>query len=114
MDRPKSQPDSPSSDNLTSPDAQPERFVDASALAKHLSVMRRQVLEMTRRGVIPGHPLGIGTSRRVWRYKISEVEAAIASSGRKPPVAKTASSLPANSTPSMMPVGSSRSQRRKL
>src|SRR5690349_13481410 len=56
-------PDSPGSNNPISQQV-PERFVDADALAKHLSIARRQVLEMTRRGIIPGHPLGVGTSRR--------------------------------------------------
>ena len=63
---------------------QTERFVDADALAEHLTVARRQILEMTRRGIIPGHPLGVGRSRKVWRYKITEVESAIASGVRKP------------------------------
>ena len=73
-----------SGDNAAFRDTQKEHFVDANALAEHLSVTRRQILEMTRRGIIPEHPLGVGTSRRVWRYKISEVEAAIASGVLKP------------------------------
>ena len=61
-----------------------EPFVDAIAVAGHLKVTRRQVLEMTRYGVIPGHPLGTGSKRRVWRYKLSEIEAAVRSSGTNP------------------------------
>jgi hypothetical protein len=35
-----------------------EGYVDADAVAAFLSVERRQVLEMTRKGIIPAHPLG--------------------------------------------------------
>jgi hypothetical protein len=113
VDRLNSLPDSPGSDNLTIPHGHPERFVDADALAEHLSVTRRQVLEMTRRGVIPGHPLGIGTSRRVWRYKITEVETAIASGVRKPYASDKRGSLADDSTRHTMRVGGPRSQRGK-
>ena len=53
MNRFTSQPDSSGLNNLAN--QQPEHFVDANALAEHLSVTPRQVLEMTRRGIIPGH-----------------------------------------------------------
>lgn len=52
----------------------PERFVDASVAAEYLSVKPRHLMDLTRAGVIPGHPLGIGTKRRVWRYRLSELE----------------------------------------
>ena len=90
-----------------------EPYVDAKALAEHLSVTRRQVLEMTRRGIIPAHPLGIGTRRKVWRYKISEVEAAIASGFLKSNASHKTDNLADDGTRLTMPVGSSRSQRRK-
>lgn len=112
--RPTPQPESHGNSNATKQFDQPEHFIDASTLAEHLNVTRRQVLEMTRRGVIPGHPLGVGSSRRVWRYKISEVEHAIGSGTRKPPTSMTESGLAASATPSTMPVGSSRSLRRNL
>lgn len=111
MNRFTSQPDSSGVNNLLN---QPERFVDANALAEHLCIRRRQVLEMTRRGVIPGHPLGIGTSRSVWRYKISEVEAAIGSGVRKSEASQTSDGLAGDNARRTMPVGSARSQRRKL
>jgi hypothetical protein len=91
----------------------PERFVDADALAEHLSVARRQILEMTRRGIIPGHPLGVGRSRKVWRYKISEVESAIASGVRKPICDSNNDSLACPSNDVTIRPGSSPSQRRK-
>lgn len=88
--------------------------MDADALAEHFSVTRRQILEMTRRGVIPGHPLGIGTSRKVWRYKISEVEAALVSGVRKPYASHKTDGLADHSARHTMPVGSPRSQKGKL
>ena len=60
--------------------AQPEPFVDADAVASFLSVERRQVLQMARRGSIPAHPLigqGKGT-RCMWRFRLSEVADAVA------------------------------------
>ncbi len=108
--RPNQPSRSDSGDNAAVRHTKLEHFVDANALAEHLSVTRRQVLEMTRRGVIPGHPLGIGTSRKVWRYKISEVEAAIASG--EPPASEK-DGLAADSYRRTMPIGGSRSQRGK-
>lgn len=112
MDRPKSLLGSP---GLIAPASQqqPERFVDADALAEHLCVARRQILEMTRRGIIPGHPLGVGRSRKVWRYKISEVESAIASGIRKPSCDSNNDSLACPSNDATIRPGSSPSQRRK-
>ena len=113
MNRPISLPDSSGSNNQTSKQL-PECFVDADALADHLSVTRRQVLEMTRRGIIPGHPLGIGKSRKVWRYKISEVESAIASCVRKPISDSNNGSLARPANDVTIRPGSSPSQRRKF
>ena len=70
-------PDSPGLNNLTIPQGQPERFVDANAVADHLSVTRRQVLEMTRSRIIPGHPIDPTAGRKQWRYKLSEVDSAL-------------------------------------
>jgi len=91
-----------------------EPFVTADDIALHLSVTRRQVLEMTRQGIIPGHPLGVGVSRKVWRYKISEVETAIASGIRKPSASKESDVLADHAARRTMPVGSPRSQKGKL
>jgi hypothetical protein len=77
-------------------------------------VTRRQVLEMTRRGVMPGHPLGIGTSRKVWRYKISEVEAVLTSGVHKRHTSEKTDVLAARSPRHTMPIGGPGSQRRKL
>ena len=92
---------------------QPEPYVTADDIAAHLKIPRRQVLEMTRRGLIPAHPLGVGKCRRVWRFKISEVESAIAPGIRKPTSDVNNDNLARRSADSTMPVGSSPSQRRK-
>jgi hypothetical protein len=90
-----------------------EPFVTADDLAEHLKITHRQVLEMTRRGLIPAYPLGVGEYRRVWRYKISEVEAAIASGVRKPVSPAQNDNLARRSCNGTIPSGSSPSQRRK-
>jgi len=102
-----------SGDNPAFKDAQKEHFVDANALAEHLSVKRRQILEMTRRGIIPGYPLGVGKSRMVWRYKISEVEAAIASGVLKPLSCQKDRALADATMRRTMPIGSPRSRKEK-
>jgi len=91
----------------------PERFVAADDIAEHLRITRRQVLEMTRRGLIPAHPLGVGKCRHVWRYKISEVESAIASGIRKPASNSNSDGLAHGSSDDTMRPGSSPSLRRK-
>jgi len=62
-----------------------EPFVDANEVANHLRIRRRQVLEMTRQGALPAYPLGAGSTRRVWRYKLSEIDSAVASGTNRPP-----------------------------
>ena len=56
-----------------------EAFVDADEAAKFLSLNRRRILELARAGKLPGHPIGDG-ARRVWRFRLSELAAAVASS----------------------------------
>lgn len=58
-----------------------ERFVDADEAGKFLSINRRQILDLARAGKLPGHPIGVGT-RRVWRFRLSELAAAISSTGK--------------------------------
>jgi hypothetical protein len=91
----------------------PEPFVIADDIAIHLKITRRQVLEMTRKGLIPAYPLGVGEHRRVWRYKISEVETAIASGIRKPPSPNEISTLAHGFNQRTMPLGSPRSRKEK-
>ncbi len=54
----------------------PESFVDATRVAEHLGIKTRRVLEMARIGQLPAYPLGTG-SRKTWRFRLSEVSAAI-------------------------------------
>jgi hypothetical protein len=54
-----------------------EGFVDADEAGKFLSLNRRRVLELARAGKLPGHPIGDG-ARRVWRFRLSELAAAVA------------------------------------
>jgi len=55
-----------------------ESFVDADQAANFLSLSRRCVLDLARAKKLPGHPIGDGP-RRVWRFRLSELAAAIAS-----------------------------------
>jgi len=54
----------------------PERFVDVANAAEFLSCSPRYLMDLARRAAIPAHPLGTGT-RRVWRFKLSELESAL-------------------------------------
>jgi hypothetical protein len=60
-------------------ETQPEPFVDAVETGRFLQLRPRRVLELARQGVIPAYPLGTG-SRRVWRFRLSEVAATLRSS----------------------------------
>lgn len=55
-----------------------EGFVDADEAGKFLSINRRRILELARAGKLPAHPIGEG-ARRVWRFRLSEIAAAITS-----------------------------------
>jgi excisionase family DNA binding protein len=83
----------------------PEPYITADHVAEYLSLTRRQVLEMTRRGTIPGYPLGTGSSRRVWRYKLSEIDSALATTGRKKLPESAATLSPRVKSPSAVPSG---------
>jgi hypothetical protein len=55
-----------------------EGFVDADEAGKFLSLNRRRILELARARKLPGHPIGDG-ARRVWRFRLSELAAAVSS-----------------------------------
>jgi hypothetical protein len=57
-------------------EADREPFVDAVETGRFLQLRPRRVLELAREGVIPAYPVGTG-SRRVWRFRLSEVAAAL-------------------------------------
>jgi hypothetical protein len=50
-----------------------EPFVDVERAAQFLSVKPRFLLARARSGAIPAHPLGSGP-RKVWRFRLSEIE----------------------------------------
>ena len=54
-----------------------EPFVDADVIAAHLSIERRQVLALARDGILPAHAVDPRSKRKDWRFRISEVDAAM-------------------------------------
>ena len=54
-----------------------EPYVTARVIAEHLDIQSRQVMAMTRAGKLPAHPVDPTAVRKQWRYKVSEVDAAI-------------------------------------
>jgi Helix-turn-helix domain len=58
-----------------------EHFVDADEAAAFLSITRRRILDLARAGHLPGHPIGSG-ARRVWRFRLSELGAALVEQNR--------------------------------
>lgn len=81
-----------------------ESYVSADVVADYLDIERRQVLALTRRGKLPAHAVDQGQSRKQWRYKLSEVDAAIAAN--RPTRALSTAPEQSNNAP-----GSPRSQR---
>ena len=57
-----------------------EHFVDAAVAAAFLSITRKYLLKLSRLGLVPAHPLGIG-SRKQWRYLVSELRHWMLSTG---------------------------------
>jgi hypothetical protein len=53
-----------------------EKFVDAVEASRFLSIKPRRVVELARAGYLPAYPLGTGR-RRIWRFRLSEVAAAV-------------------------------------
>jgi hypothetical protein len=64
--------------------AQQERFVDAATAAAFLSITRRQLLSMARSGAIPAYPASLGSRRKQWRFRLSELAEAITEGVKKP------------------------------
>jgi excisionase family DNA binding protein len=58
-----------------------EHFVDADEAAAFLSITRRRILDLARAGHLPGHRIGSG-ARCVWRFRLSELEAALVEQNR--------------------------------
>ena len=77
-------PDSSGSDNVTTPLGTLERFVDADTAASFCSITHRQLLMLARRGAIPAYPASLGSSRKQWRFRLSELAAAMTRGLKKP------------------------------
>ena len=71
----------------TSPET-PEPFVSADAAAMFLSVTRRYVLELARRGIHGAYALGTGTKRKIWVFRLSELAAAVMQKDSSTPIHK--------------------------
>ena len=69
-----------SDDKSMTTDTEREPFVDAEEAGRFLSLRPRRVVELARKGILPGHPLGIGL-RKVWRFRLSELASAICARG---------------------------------
>ena len=54
-----------------------EQFVDATKAAEFLHLRPRRILELARQGLLPAYPVGNG-SRRVWRFRLSELAFSLA------------------------------------
>jgi hypothetical protein len=60
--------------------AAPEPFVDVQQAARFLSIRPRHLLELARKGIVPAYPLGQG-SRKVWRFRLSELASSVRARG---------------------------------
>ena len=66
----------------------PERFVSADEAARFLSVTRRYVLELARRGIAGAYAIGTGSTRKVWVFRLSELAATIVQKNSSAPIHK--------------------------
>jgi hypothetical protein len=57
---------------------QMEPFVSAEEAARFLSINRRYLLALARRGIAGAYALGTGMKRKIWVFRLSELAAAIA------------------------------------
>lgn len=57
---------------------EPEAFVSAEVAAQFLSVSRRYMLALARKGIAGAYAIGTGSVRKVWVFRLSELSAAIA------------------------------------
>jgi hypothetical protein len=66
----------------------PEPFVSAGEAARFLSVTRRYVLELARRGIGGAYPIGTGRQRKVWVFRLSELARAVMQKDTSAPIHK--------------------------
>ena len=65
-----------------------EPFVDPDTAAIYLQTTRRHLLEMVRKGFIPGHPLDPHAKKKDWRFLLSELRAYMLRCDQRPPGAR--------------------------
>jgi len=68
-----------------------EPFVSADEAAHFVGIRRRELLALARRGIAGAYPLGTGSERHIWVFRLSELAAAITSGN--PPIQKPAESV---------------------
>ena len=91
--------------------SQAEHYVDAHAVARHIGIKRRQVLALTRAKKLPGHPVDPDAACKTWRYKLSEIDRAIAQAAKKPLTSTPKMGLGADRSPDNNTCGSPRSRK---
>jgi hypothetical protein len=62
----------------------PEPFVSAEEAAQFLSIKRRYLLALARKGIAGAYALGTGSIRKIWVFRLSELAAAIAGKNSDP------------------------------
>lgn len=67
----------------------PEHFVDPETAADFLKTSRKHVLEMVRKGTLPGHPLDPKSQKKEWRFLLSELQEHMLKCAQRPPEAQT-------------------------
>jgi hypothetical protein len=65
-----------------------EYWVDPQTAADYLRTSRKHVLEMVRKGLIPGHPLDANSQKKDWRFLLSELRDHMLKSSQRPPEAQ--------------------------
>jgi hypothetical protein len=66
-------------DSGSSPPLALEPFVSADEAARFLSVTRRHLLTLARTGLAGAYPLGTGTQRKTWVFRLSELAHSVTS-----------------------------------
>jgi hypothetical protein len=67
------------------PQAAPEPFVSADVAARFLSVKRRYLLTLARKGIAGAYAIGNGTKRKVWVFRLSELAGSLVRNETSPP-----------------------------
>jgi hypothetical protein len=62
----------------------PEPFVSAQEAAQFLSINRRLLLSLARKGIAGAYSLGTGNLRRIWVFRLSELGNAIDHQHKRP------------------------------